>query len=412
MAKNPKASVIGCPIHKKPLVATNKVVQIFSTAEQSDYNNTVPVAFCKKCNTYYSLHPYVIKGNLCYTNKKAQKYKVMPGIRLKAETPKAPQNNRLVANNIPFSKLTDSEASTYTRKARNRSYPATIDVVFPDKTHKTVTGKYNTKTKQFIVTAEAYQELSLANKKALDAVPKVITQKRVQEKSKASIKSDVRPKPELSQVIQSGNSAEVINLSDLPPNNRIFVYANKCHCAKCRDKYGVDALVTETVKVRTVSGQVVSIIVLRCTRCGQYYLNYTVFKQYSESYGGLLFEYDLDSIVASMTIQSPGFNKDSILSRCGYNVQSGTPEKYRRQILAYIIDSEKASKAEIIELITGFVQIHKTMHPAACERWRKDLVFVNEYKPGQLTSESPKQLVKAGRIQAEDPRNSKKSFRR
>lgn len=52
----------------------------------------------------------------------------------------------------------------------------------------------------------------------------------------------------------------------------------------------------------------------------------------------------------------------------------------RQTVLAYILDSGRASKHEILELITRFIQIRHTRMPAACKRWEEDLLFVSRYQ--------------------------------
>ena len=74
------------------------------------------------------------------------------------------------------------------------------------------------------------------------------------------------------------------------------------------------------------------------------------------------------------------FQPDSILSRCGYSVKEGISQNYRQTVLAYILDSKKATKHEILEMISGFIRIRHNRMPGACRRWEEDLLFVSPYK--------------------------------
>ena len=118
-----------------------------------------------------------------------------------------------------------------------------------------------------------------------------------------------------------------------------------------------------------------------CKGCGQYYVNLAVLKQYQQLYGGLLAEFRFDSDVASDEYSRFHFAPDSILSRCGYTVKSGVTMQYRHRILAYLLDSGKAQKHEIIEKINSFIRIrdHNPIYDDACRRWQEDIQFVSNY---------------------------------
>ena len=111
-------------------------------------------------------------------------------------------------------------------------------------------------------------------------------------------------------------------------------------------------------------------------------MNYTSFQLYRRTHGGLLLEYRFTGELAENNSAEYNFAPDSILSRCGYTVQHGVSEAYRRAVLRYILDSGKATKREIIELITGFIDLreYNPMYDGACARWRSDIFYVNQYR--------------------------------
>jgi hypothetical protein len=173
---------------------------------------------------------------------------------------------------------------------------------------------------------------------------------------------------------------EIPNLSS--ESKVVSVYARKCHCKRCRDKYGVETIRNRTAVISTVAGDVVEVNVMFCAGCGRYFMNYTSFQMYRRTHGGLLLEYRFTGELAENNSAEYNFAPDSILSRCGYTVQHGVSEAYRRAVLRYILDSGKATKREIIELITGFIDLreYNPMYDGACARWRSDIFYVNQYR--------------------------------
>lgn len=161
----------------------------------------------------------------------------------------------------------------------------------------------------------------------------------------------------------------------------IQVYAKKCHCQKCHDKFGIDPIKNRTAIVNTISGESVKVNVMFCRGCGKYFMNNTSFEEYRKRYGGLLFEFRYAGELAHKKYSDYRFSQDSILSRCGYSVEKSVSMEYRQAILRYILDSGKASKWEIITLLSGFIDLREdrpTLRPA-CSRWREDIFFVSHY---------------------------------
>lgn len=175
------------------------------------------------------------------------------------------------------------------------------------------------------------------------------------------------------------NLSGKVNLST--ENKVISIYPQTCHCHTCRDKYGIETIINRTAVVQTVSGEMVDVNVMFCQGCGSYFMNIKSFEQYKKLYGGLLFECKLSSDLNKSQYSWFDFAPDSILSRCGYTVKEGVSKEYRQAILRYILDNHKATKYEIIEHISGFINLKYTLpqYRGACKRWEEDIAFVNSY---------------------------------
>lgn len=170
------------------------------------------------------------------------------------------------------------------------------------------------------------------------------------------------------------------NLSEY--GKAVLVYAQKCHCAKCFKKFGRHTIIPRTAKVLSVSGQLVDVTVLFCVGCGQYYMGYESFKQYKKVYGRLLFECVLSADLRHSGATFIDFAPDSILSRWGYSVKKDIPKEHRQAILRFLLDTKRVQKFEAIEMIKGFISFRESQPKFhdACERWREDILFINDYR--------------------------------
>lgn len=170
-----------------------------------------------------------------------------------------------------------------------------------------------------------------------------------------------------------------INLSET--REIVHIYEKKCHCVSCEKKFGRGTIRNRTVVLYTVTGSTVESNVMYCAGCGQYFMNYISFVQLQKDYGGILMERRYIGELRNRFDSNMNFSPDSILSRCGYSVQEGISSEYRQSILRYILETGKASKYELVELITGFIILgeSRNLMYGACNRWREDLSFINHY---------------------------------
>lgn len=160
----------------------------------------------------------------------------------------------------------------------------------------------------------------------------------------------------------------------------IFVYKNVCHCIKCEQKYGVKTICDRQALVQTLKKQWVPIGIQYCQGCNKGFINQEILDSYNKKYGQILFERSY-SDEEKVLLSAKGLAKDSVLSRCGYSVEKGIDKEYRQNVLAYVLDSKKATKDEVQELLSFFIRFHKQANFASARQcWREDLSFVVNYK--------------------------------
>ena len=191
-----------------------------------------------------------------------------------------------------------------------------------------------------------------------------------------------------------------VNLSyDLEPEKKILIYSHKCHCSKCANIFGHDTIINCNAMVSTKKGSNAKVTVQYCTGCGNYFMNYETFEMYNQLYHGLLFECSFDNGIVGK--DNPfGFAADSLLSRCGYSVKATENQSDRQAVLRYILDSKKATKWEITEMITGFIRVRQNMPnmQGAIARWREDIAYVANYNTQAQVSVGEKSFSQAGKI--------------
>lgn len=160
----------------------------------------------------------------------------------------------------------------------------------------------------------------------------------------------------------------------------IFVYKNVCHCIKCEQKYGVKTICDRQALVQTPKKQWVPIGIQYCQGCNKGFINQEILDSYNKKYRQILFERSC-SDEEKVLLSAKELAKDSVLSRCGYSVEKGIDKEYRQNVLAYVLDSKKATKDEVQELLSFFIRFHKQDNFASARQcWREDLSFVVNYK--------------------------------
>lgn len=185
-----------------------------------------------------------------------------------------------------------------------------------------------------------------------------------------------------------GRTEQIIDLDEIENISSkdivVQVYQNKCHCISCEKRYNTVTVVPRTVMIDTIIGETISQTIMFCKKCGQYFISLQVLKAKKDVYEWLLLELvdeNGNSYGLSFSGSNSYFAPDSVLSRCGYTVKAGTPIQYRQRILRYVIDSGKATKYKVLELLGGFIQVreYRSELSEACKRWKEDISFVIDY---------------------------------
>ena len=109
-----------------------------------------------------------------------------------------------------------------------------------------------------------------------------------------------------------------------------------------------------------------------------YFINKSSYDAYREKYG-LPF---LRLIPGEYSEKNYDLRTESQLHIYGYSLEHGNTKARRQEILAFLIDSGIMKKSQIQNHIEWLINTHRdSLHyENACEKWRDDLLFTNEYK--------------------------------
>lgn len=193
------------------------------------------------------------------------------------------------------------------------------------------------------------------------------------------------------------------NLSVPPKSSKpivVHVFAEKCYCRHCSNKYGTNTVESHTAYVLTADKHCVPVNVEFCTACGKYFMNYRSYNDYCKQYGPLLLEVEFSRDCDSGDDRMSGLARNSILSRCGYHARAEIPRSQRQAVLAYILESKRAGKSEIKSILSFLMDFNSTKPSmeGTISRWNEDYIFVDNYKLGSQPIEALVKLVQGGSI--------------
>lgn len=118
-----------------------------------------------------------------------------------------------------------------------------------------------------------------------------------------------------------------------------------------------------------------------CTQCKKLILNYTSYQEYRNKYGVIIG--NLRMVTNDLFDGAYDLAEESPLKLSGYNVgqQDDFDSQTRQFILASIIYDNIMTKGEVIQYLEFFLRQNgnRTTHWLACEKWREDLEFVQNY---------------------------------
>ena len=193
------------------------------------------------------------------------------------------------------------------------------------------------------------------------------------------------------------------NLSVPPKSNKpivVHVFAEKCYCRHCSNKYGTNTVESHTAYVLTADKRCVPVNVEFCTACGKYFMNYRSYNDYCKQYGPLLLEVEFSRDCNTGNDRMSSLARNSILSRCGYHARAEIPKSQRQAVLAYILESKRANKSEIKSILSFLMDFNSTKPSmeGTISRWNEDYIFVDNYKLGSQPIESLVILAQGGTI--------------
>ena len=158
----------------------------------------------------------------------------------------------------------------------------------------------------------------------------------------------------------------------------ITVYAISCHCLSCERNNHFPRMISYSIEVESMRKRVVDLPVERCNICGRFYINETVIETYEKKYGRLLIERKYEQGYKKHTnTSSYEYAEDTILSRCGYTAQEDN-RSIRMRILEYILLSGKATKDEVMEILSSFITNRGDRCYRAKPKWEHDLKYVSQ----------------------------------
>lgn len=409
--------------YKKDTVVCPKCKKLLPTGERIVYVNghgfpTLRVGICEKCNCYYTFSDKVFQNpgelygwpvlwsNLRYDTGQGDKV-VFKEIHRRERSIAAPSINTAVRDQVvpKTNKITDSTSKSIPLfegmikqlpviGVHNRNCPicrrspdgtrrVKYQIFGEGKTHERYAhSRYCSSCDIIFFDAEQEKEV---RRRASDS--KVYSLDAGKFKTATELMNAAKSEPIAAKLVQQNIrfphefDAKVIpNLTR--EHKEILVYAKKCHCTSCMSRYGVETIRNRTAVIDTEQGKQIEVNTMFCIGCGKYFMNYTSFEQYRRTYGGIMLEFRFTGELLNKQSSYSTFASDSVLSRCGYSVKAGVSREYRQGVLRYILESRKATKREIVELISGFIDLKYNMpnYEGACARWQEDIYFVNQYQ--------------------------------
>jgi len=189
-------------------------------------------------------------------------------------------------------------------------------------------------------------------------------------------------------------SGKIADFTRRGKSGSIKVMYNTCHCKSCEMKYGGSTIINKTAKVETLKGNIIEIDVQACFCCGSYYMDYISLLTYESKFGRLLLErYDEEDGAESWE-EDHDYQRDTILSRCGYRAQEHDLRIERWAVIDYILDSGKAEKYQLKEILSRFISGRGNRCHMAVKKWQEDLEHINNYRIDEQEVVSGLTLIK------------------
>lgn len=162
------------------------------------------------------------------------------------------------------------------------------------------------------------------------------------------------------------------------PLSEIYVYSQRCRCAKCYSEFGFDSIENYCGEIPLVNRKKIQIDLQKCKHCNSIFIDEQSLRIYERKYGPLNLR--KHRITGNEYVKDPNnimFNTDSILSRNGYSTKKSESE--RKAILVGMMESG-IKKAEIKDKLSEFIYFRSERNPNASVIWQHDLEFVNSFE--------------------------------
>lgn len=177
---------------------------------------------------------------------------------------------------------------------------------------------------------------------------------------------------------------------------KVYVYNKTAICLSCEQKGLIQNIENVVATVNCLKDKMIScdISIQYCKNCNRYFVDSHSLSEYEKKYGVVLFEKD-ESNITGINNTNIHFNPDSILSRYGYTARKGAlTVQQRHGILSFLMDNGIATKYDIKNLLSGFIDFPRPNAYDARKIWQADLLYVNEYEIGGERHIGSAQLLK------------------
>lgn len=161
----------------------------------------------------------------------------------------------------------------------------------------------------------------------------------------------------------------------------IIVYKHHCTCLGCEKKDHFPVMREYALYVNNIEGDIIKVPVFQCSVCGRFFVSDELLKRFEKACGRLLFERRSEAKEFGIreAYNEYEYAEDTVLSRCGYSTRIENP-KTRWDILEYILNTRKATKAEVCNILSSFIYQRSSRCYIAKPRWETDLEYISRYK--------------------------------
>ena len=174
----------------------------------------------------------------------------------------------------------------------------------------------------------------------------------------------------------SEKSLEERRIVDFTTDDKIIhIYSHNIACRENK-KHVLEIVRAKILFYRKLALKDVFMEVEYCSNCRKYFISKKILKRYEEKYGVLLFPRKDCTIIRDNEYY---FATDTILSRWGYIAQlEKQNSNTRRAIINFLLETKKASKMELMKILSGFIE-YRWHCTKAIQIWKDDYDYIEKY---------------------------------